>query len=306
MNLLLSLLIFSAPASAAIWGADDVKPVIQGSPLQKKAAESVAQLVPKNLITTNPDGTKNIDTRTLEENWYLCPKEPWAESQSVFVSCTGFLVAPDRMMTAGHCMVNFGRASQERTPFCSDFVWVFGLREDAGGRVQTKNLPTARFAECDAVIEAVHDSEPLPATGGVIFRNDYAVTTLKAPSSRTPLKLAPTNPSLKGTPVVMIGHPLGMPSKTSKGKILSTAETFWSTSLDAFRGNSGSPVFNSSMEVIGILVRSYPDDFADSADRSCNRINRCSEDGFKCNVNDSVFTPGAHVQKLPRTLLEKQ
>ncbi|MBX3039366.1 MAG: trypsin-like peptidase domain-containing protein [Bdellovibrionaceae bacterium] len=306
MNLLTSFLLLSLPAMSAIWGTNDVKPVLQGTAAQKKAAESVAQLVPKTLITTNADGTRNIETQTLAENWYLCPQEPWAKMQSVFVSCTGFLIAPDRMMTAGHCMVNFGRATNERTSFCSDFVWVFGLQENAAGQVQTKNIPSDRFADCETVIEAVHDSEPT-ADGKVIFRSDYALTTLKTPSSRTPLKLSPVEPRLnKGAPVFMIGHPLGAPLKISKGKVISTAETFWSTSLDSFRGNSGSPVFNSAMEVIGILVRGYPDGLNENTGLTCNRINRCSEDGSKCDSIDPLFVPGEHVQKLPRQLLEKR
>jgi hypothetical protein len=59
----------------------------------------------------------------------------------------------------------------------------------------------------------------------------------------------------------MIGHHCGLPLRVAtKGKILSTTDTIFRTNLDAFIGNSGSPVFNgSTWKVEGILIRGGED-----------------------------------------------
>jgi len=60
-----------------------------------------------------------------------------------------------------------------------------------------------------------------------------------------------------GTEVYMIGHPSGLPQKVAVNASVRSLEgaAYFYTSLDAFQGNSGSPVFDRNTgEVIGILV----------------------------------------------------
>jgi V8-like Glu-specific endopeptidase len=85
----------------------------------------------------------------------------------------------------------------------------------------------------------------------------------------------------------MIGHPLGMPMKVTGDdkSIIRTTESdragniFWSTNLDGFTGNSGSPVFREEdQSLVGIFV--YGDkDFDESL--GCRKsIKRSDEEGL--------------------------
>ena len=88
----------------AIFGKDDRKEWFElGNPLQSLASATVAMIDRSNLIET-PDGyaisPKVKDYRTWAG---LCPKVRFAE-QPTAADCTGFLVGPDLMVTAGHCV----------------------------------------------------------------------------------------------------------------------------------------------------------------------------------------------------------
>jgi len=56
----------------------------------------------------------------------------------------------------------------------------------------------------------------------------------------------------------MLGYPRGMSQKVSENRrvVKNTDKSFFSTNLDCFHGNSGSPVFNSrNHQVEGLFVR---------------------------------------------------
>ena len=62
--------------------------------------------------------------------------------------------------------------------------------------------------------------------------------------------------------VYVIGHPRGLPLKVAdKAELMSNdAESYFVATLDTYRANSGSPVFNASThQVEGILVRGGQD-----------------------------------------------
>jgi len=94
----------------------------------------------------------------------------------------------------------------------------------------------------------------------------------------------------------MIGYPLGTPMKLAKNaRVIFNNEEAQSfiTNLDAFEGNSGSPVFNEKNEVSGILVNGTPmSSFIKDTGRSCSFYNHCDESGKECKVADSSYLPG--------------
>ena len=87
------------------------------------------------------------------------------------------------------------------------------------------------------------------------------------------LKIAKAEPRV-GTPLVMIGHPSGLPQKISdKAKVLAIRPNGFTTDLDAFQGNSGSAVFNASNgELLGILVNGN-EDYRHNSSLNCTEVN---------------------------------
>lgn len=299
--LLLILSTFPVFSNAAVFGVDDrvsIRPGSEGYELSRSVAIAVLssnyESVETGIIKLLPDQL---------DNWF-CPEVRFSKQLSLSYSCTGFLVAPDIIMTAGHCMVNTGESRNETDTYCKAYSWLFDYDESLNPeRVDAKN----HYA-CKRVIYAVKD-EKAP------FR-DYALVQLDRPvKGRTPFKLN-SAPVKKDETFTMIGYPFGLPAKLSRpAKILVNnpeRESFL-TNLDAFQGNSGSPVFNAKNEIAGILVGGTPS-MNTLTNGRCEILNRCSENGANCLLPDKDTTVfpgyqgvGSEVQRVAPVakLLEK-
>ncbi|GHB65585.1 hypothetical protein GCM10007390_19630 [Persicitalea jodogahamensis] len=86
---------------------------------------------------------------------------------------------------------------------------------------------------------------------------DYAVLRLEREVPLTGPDLAYASNISPNDSVYAIGHPLGLPMKITDKAILFQAASsrLVKSNLDAFAGNSGSPVFNQRNELVGILIR---------------------------------------------------
>ena len=279
--LCLSLILATASASAAIFGVDDrvsIRPGTLGYELSRSTA--VAVLSSNFEQTTRGKIRLNVDK--LDQ--MFCPSVRFANQSGLGYSCSGFLVAPDLIMTAGHCMVNTGESRNETDTYCKAYSWLFDFNDS----LDTENVSASNHYQCKRVIYAVKD-ERAP------FR-DYALVQLTRPvTGRMPLKLSTTEVQSSDR-FTMIGHPFGMPSKLSRNARLmvnNTARQSFLTSLDAFGGNSGSAVFNSKNEVVGILIGGTPSSNTVTTGR-CEVLNRCNEAGTNCTApdNDTSLFPG--------------
>ncbi|UCD51863.1 MAG: trypsin-like peptidase domain-containing protein, partial [Phycisphaerales bacterium] len=97
----------------------------------------------------------------------------------------------------------------------------------------------------------------------------------------TPLALRRTGQVADGQPVLMVGYPWGVPRKYAAGAIVreNAESTYFQANVDAYRGNSGSPVINlDSMVVDGLLVRGIPT-FAEDVLAGCDRSSPCPDTG---------------------------
>ncbi|MEK7383339.1 MAG: trypsin-like serine protease, partial [Elusimicrobiota bacterium] len=98
----------SAPASAqaegkVIYGSDDRLDVYQvKDPRLKKLADSTAALFRSDHVTLR-DGKAQLWTIPYGSSLAVCRDEPFY-SQESGAFCSGALVAPDVIMTAGHCV----------------------------------------------------------------------------------------------------------------------------------------------------------------------------------------------------------
>ena len=224
-----------------IYGADDRQEARDyGNPTFRAKAKAVAGMVQMSDLSVSPQNTILFDLEnTLERSMRVCADERFAE-QTTLPVCSGFLVAPDILVTAGHCIT--GPKS------CSDFAWVFDYVEG------TEEINPANVYRCKEVIGQRQ-------TLGIFAKKDYAVIRLDRKSERQPLAYRKKGSIDKGEPVLVIGHPSGLPLKIADGAEVRV--TTWNTfraDLDTYGGNSGSPVFNESTGLVeGILVSGAQD-----------------------------------------------
>lgn len=91
---------------------------------------------------------------------------------------------------------------------------------------------------------------------------DWAIVRLDRAVKDRPALAVNTGAGVKkDDEIFMIGHPMGLPAKVAGGeKVLAVDKTAFHSHLDAYSGNSGSPVFNSKTNLIeGVLYRGAPD-----------------------------------------------
>lgn len=293
------VLIYAQLSLAAIFGLDDRRSIdaLPAEHQLKKLSDATAIAVLSGLTQEN-DESVLIQVDPLEG--YICPTEKFANDSSLGYACTGFLIAPDLLLTAGHCMVNTGEIRNETENYCRAFSWLFGYSSQLLKNPSQIEANKQKLYSCKEIIYAVRD-EKMP------FR-DYAIVKLDRPVHGVePLAMAETNELRE--PLSMIGYPLGTPAKLSHSAriLLNNPEReSFVTSLDAFAGNSGSPVFDAQMKVVGILVAGTPSlNLVDDTQNSCKVYNKCDETGLECLLPDrdsSVFKEfqriGSDVQRI--------
>jgi len=242
-----------------IYGEDNRQDVASSSQKnQGFAASTMAQISPDEW-----DNNFNLTSKTLGEEFRLCPGERF-ENQLSVSRCSGFLVAPDVVVTAGHCM--------QSQSDCDQFRWVLDFKDDV------RSLKSSNIFGCKEVLNQVLDDEN---------SLDYAVVKLdRSIEGRRFFRTRTSGVVATGTPLVVIGHPSGISTKVSAGASVrsSNEPNYFVSNLDTFGGNSGSAVINVNSGVVeGVLVRGDEDyTIVDGPDGGrCRKVNVCANDG--CN-----------------------
>ena len=228
ITLLLILACLSADA-LSIYGRDSRSEAAL-HPDKSAIIQASAGLIREKYLVRTSDGVE-LKAPSAKSEHLLCDGEAYA-SQTSASHCSGTLIAPDLIYTAGHCY--------RSDNVCTDSVWVFDYVLDR--RLEEKNVYHCK--------EVFRTSE------------DFAVIKLdRAVEDRLPVRLS-TEDLIERDEVFMVGTMLGVPIKvTDEAQVLGQdVEGHYVTNLDAFVGNSGSGVYNlQTLELSGILISGETD-----------------------------------------------
>jgi hypothetical protein len=231
-----------ASRAPVVYGADDrVEPYEHPDARMRALAENVIamQVDAAALDERDPRAVRVVAASTLGAARELCEGERFAE-QPEPGQCSGTLIGPRLLLTAGHCMSSPGDCSPSRP-------WVFGYRYVAPGVLA--GLTADDVYRCVRVV-ALRETATL----------DFAVIELDRPVvGRLPAPIATPDadggaPVRVGDPVTLIGHPNGIPMKIAGGGVvLWVNATSARATVDAFEGNSGSGVFDANARLVALL-----------------------------------------------------
>lgn len=222
-------------------------------------SKKVACLIRKGQLQKNEKGTYSLNVSIFKVKDTLCDDEPFAD-EPVCSFCSGFAIDKDIFVTAGHCV--------DSTNYRTKLI-VYGYV------VAEKGHANLEIASSDVyeISEVWHREYKNGTT------NDYCLIKPNRPFSvnriATIRRLGKVN---SNDSLHAIGYPKGLPLKiTPNGKIFNNSYTNrFITDLDTYRGNSGSPVFNSRTHIVeGILVNGYEDFTTITLDQKCKRSFRC-------------------------------
>src|SRR5690606_8008766 len=156
---------------------------------------------------------------------------------------TGFLITPDVLVTAGHVIPDDEACAK------AAIVFDYSLPHPD---VDLSTADNDQVYYCQEVIVAALDDSDKYAP------RDYALIRLDRKADfRQPLLLNDSDGFLDSVELTVVGHPQGLPLKVAaKGRVRENGwPNYFISTVDAFSGNSGSPVFNSETgKVEGILV----------------------------------------------------
>ncbi len=247
-------------------------------------ADSTVALMKNEILIQDTEGNYSVTDSTFEESYNLCASEPFKDQINPGF-CSGFLVGPDTIVTAGHCI--------ENQSDCTDTSFVFGFNVPKAGNVNT-NFSKDDVYKCKEILG--RDQE---GSGP-----DWAIIKLdREVLGRVPLKVRTEGTAAIGDSLVVIGHPVGLPVKISGGANVREIDDngFFVANLDTYGGNSGSAVFNlTTKEVEGILVRG-DDDFVYEGE--CRVSNVCTDEGCRGEdvtlINQVCILNGLECPELP-------
>lgn len=267
----------SAKGLEAIYGRDDREFITDKSDKKlQELSKSIGLIISADHLDIRMFRT-SIEAFSLQETLNMCVSERFVTSPAL-PACTGFLVAPNIMASAGHCFQTEDDCANKKIIFDVDV----SKQSKKGYNISSNNV-----FSCSKIISTGFD----PSRPDL---QDYSLIELdRAPKRRLPLKLNLTKKIANKAKVFMIGHPFGMPLMLSReGSVFKNSdEVQFAVNLDSFEGNSGSPVFNAeTFEVEGILVNGQ-EDLVQDPKIECYRNIVYGGSGFEGVIRASELAP---------------
>lgn len=253
----------SLTSPAVIYNGDTREDVSSLS-AQDRVAAATAMLVENDRVAQNRRTLDWLALPTLLKDRYpLCEDENFL-SQPTLGECTGVLIAPNTVLTAGHCIPNFDT--------CKKTKFIFGWNL---AKSQHKTLPNSEIFHCQNLIKQENQRSK-----GI----DYAIIELdRSVPDVEPVTIAEESVFENGEQLVSLSYPLGLPLKKDTATVVadSADKNFIKVEVDTFGGSSGSPLFNDQGELVGILSSGAEDILEDDIYRvqkegGCINFNRCT------------------------------
>lgn len=262
----------SLAANKGLYGFEDRKEFHQiTSSAWIKKSEFTAGMIDKGNLTIKEDGFFYLQSKLLSNikldilgdfvERPLCSGEKFMNSP-VATDCSGVLVAPDLILTAGHCAFFNSQ--------CNDNYWVFNYKYYSKEQTQIVFKKSEVFG-CKKIINTKNVND----LDYSLIQLDGFVDWMEIPKLNFEVKV------LKSTKVTNIGHPLGLPLKfTPGGKVTDFEDAFhFITNLDVFHGSSGSPVYSSTTKYLLGIVTSGDDDFEHDVVNDCLLVKKYPYNG---------------------------
>ncbi len=258
----------NAQQAEVIYGDDNRLDYYQITNQQiKNIADSTLALVKTNDLKQTSSGYEFKSKTSIGVSRNLCPTEPFRD-QPAQAFCSGFLISPELIVTAGHCIT-----SQSA---CEDISFVFGYHVVAPGVTRTSFMQNEVY-HCKSLLGRDQLSQG----------PDWAVVELDRPvGSKSPLSINKSEEISNNQSLFVIGHPSGLPLKYAPGaNVRSIKNGYFVANLDTYGGNSGSAVFNANTNSVeGILVRGETDY---EYRNGCQASKRCANN--ECRGEDVTF-----------------
>jgi hypothetical protein len=250
-------------AEKVIYGTDDRLDLFQiGSAEWQARASATVALMQKSKLTEVANGFQ-IQTSHYGNSQNLCKSEPFFD-QVTAAFCSGSLITPNIIMTAGHCIRTQSSCANTR------FVFNFAYKSMT---YDPKFVVAEDVYSCQKLIHSELNSKT---------DSDFALVLLDRPVlGRSPLPIRQTGRINDSQSLVVIGHPSGLATKFAAGASVrsNTSDAYFVANLDTYGGNSGSAVFNEQTGVVeGILVRGETDF---KFKNGCYVSNVCDVDGCR-------------------------
>lgn len=250
--LALSLPLSAAAQNKTIYGDDsrlDFFEVTNG--LERSAMTKAVSIFRATALEADGDAFKVKGSVFGSEARRLCPGQRFFEQRGGSY-CSGTLIGPDLVLTAGHCMGEKNKPANR----CGTARFVFGFAVEKRGDVPDR-VEAADVYSCSKVEIYSYDS-----------RTDFAVVRLDRPvAGRVPANIYTRELPAVGRAIFTVGGPYGLPLKVlNDARVRSVEESrgWFRTDLDSSGGNSGGGVFSSLTGLLlGVHTASFDPDLVE-------------------------------------------